>query len=101
LVKDVLLDVRLALASAFDAEIIAAQGIPLPSSAYDGERRQYHSTPIPSSPTRPIRTARSHRQSVEPDLSHLVARDCASSCVSGACLWMYEESASVLLSRLA
>ncbi len=46
LVKDVLLELRLALASAFDAEIIAVQGIPLPSSAYAARRRQYHSTPI-------------------------------------------------------
>jgi archaemetzincin len=44
--EDVLLELRRVLASAFAAEIITAPGIPLPSTAYDRTRRQYHSTPI-------------------------------------------------------
>jgi archaemetzincin len=44
--EDVLRELRHVLASAFDAEIITATGIPLPSSAYDRTRRQYHSTSI-------------------------------------------------------
>ena len=44
--EDVLFELRRVLASAFDAEIITVPGIPLPSSAYDRTRHQYHSTPI-------------------------------------------------------
>jgi archaemetzincin len=44
--EDVLLELQRILASAFAAEIVAVPGIPLPSSAYVRERRQYHSTPI-------------------------------------------------------
>jgi hypothetical protein len=36
---------RRVLAWVFDAEIITVPGIPLPSSAYDRFRSQYHSTP--------------------------------------------------------
>jgi archaemetzincin len=43
---DVLRELRRVLASAFGAEIITVPGIPLPSSAYDRTRGQYHSTPI-------------------------------------------------------
>jgi len=46
LVEDVLLELRRVLGSVFDADIIAVSGILLPSAAYDGKRRQYHSTPI-------------------------------------------------------
>jgi archaemetzincin len=43
---DVLRELRRVLALAFDAEIVAVPGIPLPLSAYDRARRQYHSTQI-------------------------------------------------------
>jgi archaemetzincin len=44
--EDVQVELRRVLASVFDAEIIAVPGIPLPPSAYDRTRGQYHSTPI-------------------------------------------------------
>jgi archaemetzincin len=44
--EDMLAELQRVLASVFSAEIIAAAGVPLPSSAYDRMRRQYHSTPI-------------------------------------------------------
>lgn len=46
LVEDVQVELRRVLDSAFGAEIIAVPGIPLPLSAYDRTRGQYHSTPI-------------------------------------------------------
>jgi archaemetzincin len=44
--EDVQVELRRVLASVFDAEIITVPGIPLPPSAYDRRRGQYHSTPI-------------------------------------------------------
>jgi archaemetzincin len=44
--EDVLVELQRVLASVFEAEIITVPGIPLPPSAYDRARRQYHSTPI-------------------------------------------------------
>jgi archaemetzincin len=44
--EGVQVELRRVLASVFDAEIIAVPGIPLPPSAYDRTRGQYHSTPI-------------------------------------------------------
>jgi len=46
LYEDVQVELRRVLAWGFDAEIITMPGIPLPSSAYDRLRGQYHSTPI-------------------------------------------------------
>jgi archaemetzincin len=46
LVEDVQVELRRVLDSAFGAEIIAVPGIPLPPSAYDRSRGQYHATPI-------------------------------------------------------
>jgi archaemetzincin len=40
------LELRRVLTSAFDAEIVTVPGTPLPPSAYDPARRQYHSTPL-------------------------------------------------------
>lgn len=44
--ENVRLELGRVLASAFNAEIVTAPGIPLAPSAYDRARRQYHSTPI-------------------------------------------------------
>jgi len=44
--EDVQVELRRVLAWVFDAEIITVPGIPLPQSAYDRFRGQYHSTPI-------------------------------------------------------
>jgi archaemetzincin len=44
--EDVLRELRLVLASSFGAEIVMVPGIPLPPSAYDRARRQYHSRSI-------------------------------------------------------
>jgi archaemetzincin len=44
--EELLQELRRVLASAFDAEIVTVPGIPLPPSAYDRGRRQYHTTPI-------------------------------------------------------
>lgn len=43
---DLFVELVRALASAFHAGIFAAPAVPLPSSAYDHKRRQYHSTAI-------------------------------------------------------
>jgi archaemetzincin len=44
--EDVQVELRRVLASVFDAEIITVPGIPLPPSAYNRRRGQYHSTPV-------------------------------------------------------
>jgi hypothetical protein len=44
--EDVQVELRRVLAWVFDAEILAMPGIPPPPSAWDWDRRQYHSTPI-------------------------------------------------------
>lgn len=46
ILEAVLAELRFVLAAAFGAEIITVPAIPLPSSAYNAERRQYHSTRI-------------------------------------------------------
>jgi archaemetzincin len=50
--EDVQVELRRVLAWVFDAEIITVPGIPLPQSAYDRFRGQFHSTPILRQPTR-------------------------------------------------
>jgi archaemetzincin len=43
---EVRLELQRVLTSTFDAEIVTVPVIPLPPSAYDPARRQYHSTPV-------------------------------------------------------
>jgi archaemetzincin len=44
--EDVQVELRRVLAWVFEAEILTVPGIPLPPSAYDRSRGQYHATPI-------------------------------------------------------